>query len=494
MALTRRQDCARSRHVSRLAERLTLEESSSERFDSTHPLKEADMQACYFTEMEPVATGGSGWGGRIAIIGGCGHVGLPLGMAFADRGLYVDLIDTSAERVDLVNRSRMPFKEEGADELLPKLIAAGRLKATTDGAVLRDAKAVIVTIGTPVSDFCDPSIGAFDRAMAGVLGKMRPGQLLVLRSTVFPGVTDRLARQIEEMGLIEIDLAFCPERILQEKSLHELAQLPQIIGGVTPRATERAAALFATISPKNLFLTPIEAELSKLFCNAYRYISFAIANQFYMIAAQHQADFHRIYHAVREDYPRMKAFAKPGFAAGPCLVKDTCQLGAFNHGAFQLGQAALEINEGMPYQIVQALKPKYNLKNMTVGILGMAMKTNNDDPRDSLSYKLRKVLLMECKKVLCSDPYVDDPRLAPLAEVLGQADLIIIATPHDIYRDCAFVQPVIDVTGSIHAQPPAPIPAPAKGVDLPHPHLGEPKRHKGHHHTRDRARVRVKAT
>ena len=387
--------------------------------------------------------------GRVAIVGGCGHVGLPLGMALARAGLRVDLIDTSTERVDLVNRRRMPFKEDGADELLPALVESRRLRATMDAAVLPKAEEVIVTIGTPVVDFCDPAIGEFDRALDAILERMRPGQLLALRSTVFPGITDRLARRMREKGLGGIDLAFCPERIVQEKSLVELAELPQLIGAVTPTAAERAAKLFKLLCPKVIFLTPIEAELAKLFCNAYRYINFAIANQFYLIANRHAADFHRIYEAVRADYPRMQAFARPGFAAGPCLVKDTCQLGAFDHGGFPLGQAALEVNEGMPAAVVQFCKRVYDLKSMTVGILGMAFKANNDDPRDSLSYKLRKVLIMECKEVLCTDPYVPDQRLVPLAEVMDRADLLIVATPHDCYKSIRFRQPVIDITQAL---------------------------------------------
>ncbi len=145
----------------------------------------------------------------------------------------------------------------------------------------------------------------------------------------------------------------------------------------------------------------------------------------------------------------MKALARPGFAAGPCLVKDTCQLGAFDHGAFRLGQAALAVNEGMPYQLVQSIKRSYDLTDLTVGVLGMAMKPNNDDPRDSLSYKLRKVLRMECREVLCSDPYVPDPQLVPLEEVVRRADLIIVATPHDCYKGYPFSQPVIDITDTI---------------------------------------------
>jgi UDP-N-acetyl-D-mannosaminuronic acid dehydrogenase len=389
--------------------------------------------------------------GPLAIVGGCGHVGLPLGLAFARQGHSVDLLDTWAERVALVNAGRMPFHEDGADELLRTCLASGLIKATTDPAVLEDAGAIIVTIGTPVDEYLDPSVGAFDRAMDDLLQRVHPGQLVVLRSTLFPGVTDRLARRLEQFGRSVVDLAYCPERIVQGQSLHELAQLPQLVAGVTPRAAERAANLFRLICPKVLFLRPIEAELAKLFCNAWRYINFAIANQFYVMARHFEADFHRIYQALREDYPRMQPLARPGLAAGPCLLKDTMQLGAFNHGSFVLGEAAMMINEGLPYLIVQDAKRAYPLADMTVGILGMAFKPESDDPRSSLSYKLRKVLLVECKHVLCTDPYVPDTGLTPLAEVLDQADLLIVGTPHNCYRNLTFKQPVIDITSTIRS-------------------------------------------
>jgi UDP-N-acetyl-D-mannosaminuronic acid dehydrogenase len=387
--------------------------------------------------------------GPLAIVGGCGHVGLPLGIAFARRGYHVDLVDASAERVALVNGGKMPFHEDEADALLPQAVQSGLLKATSDLKALEDASAIIVTVGTPVDEYLDPSVAMFDQALAGLLERVRPGQLLILRSTVFPGVTDRLARQLEQMGRGDVDLAYCPERIVQGKSLVELEQLPQLIGGATQRAADRAAALFSLLGPKVIFLRPIEAELAKLFCNAWRYINFAISNQFFVMAQQFGADFQRIYQAMKEDYPRMQSVARPGFAAGPCLLKDTMQLGAFNHGSFVLGQAAMMINEGLPYLLVQDIKRNYPLGDMTVGILGMAFKPNSDDARSSLSYKLRKVLLLECRKLLCTDPFVPDPNLTPLAEVLDQADLLIVGTPHDCYRDLVFRQPVLDITAIV---------------------------------------------
>jgi UDP-N-acetyl-D-mannosaminuronic acid dehydrogenase len=391
--------------------------------------------------------------GPLAIVGGCGHVGLPLGLAFARKGYQVDLLDTSPDKVAMVNGGRMPFHEDDAAGLLVQSLQGGLIKATTDPAVLEDAAAIIVTIGTPVDEYLDPSVGEFDRSMTRLLEQVRPGQLLILRSTVFPGMTDRLARQLEHSGRTDVDLAYCPERIVQGKSLHELEQLPQLVAGATQRAADRAAALFRVVCPKVFFLRPVEAELAKLFCNAWRYINFAIANQFYVTAQHFGADFHTIYGALREDYPRMQSLARPGFAAGPCLLKDTMQLGAFNHGSFVLGQAAMMINEGLPYLVVQDLKRDYPLSEMTVGILGMAFKPNSDDPRSSLSYKLRKVLLLECKQVLCTDPLVPDPELTPLAEVLDRADLLIVGTPHDCYKGLQYRQPVVDITSTIKAPP-----------------------------------------
>jgi UDP-N-acetyl-D-mannosaminuronic acid dehydrogenase len=390
--------------------------------------------------------------GPLAIVGGCGHVGLPLGLAFARLGFQVDLVDSSPERVAVVNSGRMPFHEDDADALLAESVAKGLIKATCDEKVLEDAAAIIVTIGTPVDEYLDPSISGFDQAFQGLLRVVRPGQLLILRSTVFPGMTDRLARQFEQAGRGDIDLAYCPERIVQGKSLVELEQLPQLVGGITQRAADRAAELFGLVCPKIIFLKPIEAELAKLFCNAWRYINFSISNQFYVMARSFEADVHRIFNALRDGYPRMQSLAKPGFAAGPCLLKDTMQLGAFNHGSFVLGQAAMMVNEGLPYQLVQDIKRGYPLAEMTVGILGMAFKPNSDDPRSSLSYKLRKVLLVECKRVLCTDPYVNDTGLSPLAEVLDEADLIVVGTPHDVYRELKFRQPVIDITGTVERQ------------------------------------------
>jgi UDP-N-acetyl-D-mannosaminuronic acid dehydrogenase len=192
----------------------------------------------------------------------------------------------------------------------------------------------------------------------------------------------------------------------------------------------------------------MEAEFAKLFNNAYRYIGFAVTNQFYLIAKSAGLDYGRILRAMKQDYPRAQSIPGPGFAAGPCLVKDTMQLLAFARNEFALGNAAMMANEGLPLHIAADLRRSYDLSKMTVGILGMAFKAEVDDARASLSYKIKKVMTGVARSVLTTDPYVADPELRPLEEVIDRSDLLILATPHGAYKVADLKnKPVVDVWG-----------------------------------------------
>ncbi|MDB5309643.1 MAG: wbpA 2 [Gemmataceae bacterium] len=378
------------------------------------------------------------------IVGGCGHVGLPLGIALANAGADVTLYDTHPERVDEVAAGKMPFLEWGADSELARAIGSGRLRATTDPASISSAEVVIVTIGTPVDEFLDPKVRMFDRAIRSLHPHFRAGQLLVLRSTVFPGMTDRLINWFRQEGPA-LDVAFCPERIAQGYALKELAELPQIVSGSSPAALNRAKVLFQLLTPDLVELPPLEAELAKLFANTFRYINFAVSNQLYLIAQKFDADFGRIHAAVTHKYPRLAGFPKAGFAGGPCLLKDTMQLAGFNHNSFPIGQAAMMVNEGLPSALVERVKATRDLSRDCAAILGMAFKGNCDDHRDSLAYKLRKILTLECREVVCTDPYIADPSFVPLEVALAKADVIFVGACHNEYRTLRPRQPVIDV-------------------------------------------------
>ncbi len=381
----------------------------------------------------------------VVVVGGCGHVGLPLALAFAARGLNVAIQDIDNQGVELVKSGALPFREDGALEVLQKALAEDLLHVTTDVAVLGKAENVVVVIGTPVDEHLNPDPRAVKNALLTSLPQFREGQLLVLRSTVYPGVTRTVEHMFVEAG-IDIDVAFCPERIAEGKAMEELFSLPQIVSGRTQKARDRAAALFKNLTDSTVELEPEEAELAKLFTNTWRYIKFAAANQFYIMANDHGLDFDKIRKALAHDYPRAADMPGAGLAAGPCLFKDTMQLAAFTDNSFQLGHAAMLVNEGLPLYIVSHLERVHDLASMKVGILGMAFKGESDDVRSSLSYKLKRILEFRAAEVLCTDPYVTvDPSLVPLETVLSECDILILAAPHHPYRDLETELPVADV-------------------------------------------------
>ena len=366
-------------------------------------------------------------------------------MAFARAGCKVAALDIDAAKVHQVNGGQMPFRDRGADELLPKVLKDGMFRATTDEAALRTAEVVITVVGTPVDEYLNPQLHLMTDLINRYKSNFRAGQLFLLRSTIYPGTTDRINQWFRRHQL-DVDVAFCPERVAEGKALEEITSLPQIVSGCSDRALRRAEELFRLLTPDLIRLNPLAAELTKLFNNAWRYAQFALANQFYMIANDHGIDFYEIFRAMSEKYPRGQGVPGAGFAAGPCLFKDTIQLGAFHNNAFFMGQAAVMINEGLPNYVVQRVGRNFDLKNIVAGVLGMTFKADSDDPRDSLAFKLRKILSVECKEVLCTDPLLRDPSLTPLDQVLKRADLLFIGVPHSAYRGLDFGKtPVVDV-------------------------------------------------
>ncbi len=392
---------------------------------------------------------------KIVIIGGCGHVGLPLGIVFANCGLDVVLLDRDQAKIETVNGGQMPFMETNALEQLRRVVGK-KLIATADASCLSDSDAAIAVLGTPVDEHLNPTVTDLYRSIDEVIVSMPENALLVLRSTVYPGVTKLVYDRLQASGR-KLHLAFCPERIAEGKAMEEIRTLPQIISAFDQESLEHARELFAIINEDLIELSPLEAELAKLFSNSWRYMNFAISNQFYMLAETYGLDFQRIYGAVTHRYPRMKSFAKAGFAAGPCLLKDTLQLSAFSGNNFFLGHAAMLVNEGLPNFIVGQLRQQHKLRDKVVSVLGMAFKSESDDKRESLSYKLRKLLMVEAREVLCTDPYVVDDKLISLEEAVDRADVIVLGAPHAAYRDLHFCDDkiVVDVWGfwPHHRQP-----------------------------------------
>jgi UDP-N-acetyl-D-mannosaminuronic acid dehydrogenase len=387
----------------------------------------------------------------LTIVGGGGHVGIPLVLAFAQAGYRVNVHDINREVLETLQGGRLPFIEYGGEELLARALERKRLLFTSAPAEISPNGPVIITIGTPLDEFLNPIRQVIQQCLDALLPYLADGQLLVLRSTVFPGTTDWLDGYLRRKGR-KLKLAFCPDRMVQGHGIRELKETPQIISGTTPAAETEAAKLFATISTELVLVKPREAEFAKLFNNAFRYIEFAAANQFYLIAKSAGLDYRRVFDAMKRNYPRASSIPTPGLTAGPCLFKDTMQLAAFAQNQFSLGNAAMLVNEGLVLHVVDDLRRRFDLAPMTVGLLGMAFKAEIDDTRASLSYKFKKALASHANAVLTTDPFVTtDPDLRPLNEVIANSDLLILCAPHSSYRELDFSgKPVVDVWGFLN--------------------------------------------
>lgn len=371
----------------------------------------------------------------IAVVGGLGHVGLPLSLVLAKSGFRVIVVDNDLSKIEMVRRGEFPFMEEGGAELLQEAKREGwRLSFSDQHRCLRDCDVVVLTVGTPVDEHLNPELSAVYEVIGQIQPYLHDGQVIILRSTLYPGTSEKIYDLLCEQGL-KIGVSFCPERIAQGKALKELARIPQIISASDLKTLEIVRSLFQRVTPHTVELNLTEAEVAKLFSNTWRYMKFAVANQFYMITRSKQLDFEKIRDAMMFQYERALDFPKAGFAAGPCLFKDTMQLAAYYRQNFFLGHAAMLINETLPDFLVEQVKNQRSLKGVKVGILGMAFKVDNDDTRKSLACKLRKILQYEGARVMCTDPYVKDKSLVPLEKVLEECELIFIGCPHSVYRD-----------------------------------------------------------
>jgi UDP-N-acetyl-D-mannosaminuronic acid dehydrogenase len=389
----------------------------------------------------------------VTVVGGAGHVGIPLVLCFADSGMRVLINDQNEGALTELSKGRLPFIEYEAQPVLDRVLSRKALRYGSKPSEIGRNGPVIITIGTPVDEFLNPELGPVKKCIDELLPFVDDGQLIVLRSTLYPGTTDWLHRYLEDLGR-KLLVAYCPERVVQGFGIVELRGLPQIVSGTSKEAEDKAAKLFARIAPEIVRVTALEAEFAKIFTNVYRYVEFAATNQFYMIAQSAGADYSAILRAMKHNYPRAARIPGPGFSAGPCLFKDTMQLAAFSGNKFALGSAAMLANEGLVLHVVDHLRQTYDLSRATVGLLGMAFKPEIDDTRSSLSYKLRKSLLLYSRKVITTDPFVkNDPNLLPVEDVIEHSDILIMCTPHRFYKTLDLRgKPIFDVWDFVRTQ------------------------------------------
>ena len=369
----------------------------------------------------------------VCVVGGAGRVGLPLALVLADSGFRTLILDINETALKTIAQGAMPFREEGGQTLLKKVNGTGRLTFSSEANSITRAAVVVLTVGTPIDEFHNPNLSLLIRCLEGLIPHLRDEQTIILRSTIAPGTTNYIDGYLRSRGK-KIGLAFCPERVVQGKAIEEIRALPQLVSGTSPEALAVAKTVFSKIAPEVVEMSPLEAEFAKLVCNAFRYMQFAATNQLYMAVESAGLDYCELLSKMKRGYPRMGSIPGPGFAAGPCLMKDTMQLFAFQKHNFVLGQMAMTINEGLPNFIVEQLARRFDLRTKRVGILGMAFKADSDDIRDSLSYKLGKLLRFHGADVSYSDEYAKDPTFVDKETLVRECDVIILGVPHAAYR------------------------------------------------------------
>ena len=369
-------------------------------------------------------------------MGGLGHIGLPLGIITASKNFDVTLLDLNISAKEMILNGKLPFIEYDAEPLLQEVLEKGNLNITDSYDSLKAKNYIIVCIGTYIDEYMAPKITAFMECIEDISNKCDKETCVIIRSSIYPGIFSRIENVFKNNGIKNV--SYCPERIVQGFAIRELSNLPQIVAANNIKAKEMAKEFFLKITNNIIEANIEEAELAKLFSNAWRYIQFAASNQFAMMSKYYKCSYQKVHEIMTKGYERNKDLPKAGFAAGPCLLKDTMQLFSFYDNSFYIGQAAMNINEGYPLFIVNEYLSKYNLENLRIGILGMTYKPNVDDIRDSLSFKLKKILESKGAKVLCSDEYYKKSNWVSSKELIRQSKIIILAIPHSQYTNLDF--------------------------------------------------------
>jgi UDP-N-acetyl-D-mannosaminuronic acid dehydrogenase len=373
----------------------------------------------------------------VAVIG-LGRVGLPLALCFADRGLDAIGVERVSSVLDSLTRGEMPFHETGTEELLERALRRGKLRTTARVQDAAEAEHIVLTIGTPAHIHVEIDVSPVRQVIDDLLPVLREGHSIVLRSTVAPGTTDWVAGYIEQRRgfLVGEDLfvSHVPERIAENHFVEEIATLPCIVGGVGEGSGTKAAELFEVFGTEIVQTTPAQAELAKIWTNILRYTQFALPNLLMMNCEQHGANVFEVIDLINHDYPR-GGIASPGLTAGTCLRKDF----AFSEersSAPGMLLAVSRVHETVPLFLVTGLKRRLggSLRDRKVAVLGLTFKRDSDDMRDSLSFKLIRLLERELAHVARHDPHVPSES-EPLDAAVADADAVIVATNHSAYEE-----------------------------------------------------------
>jgi UDP-N-acetyl-D-glucosamine dehydrogenase len=390
-----------------------------------------------------------------AVVGviGLGYVGLPLGMAFAEEGFPTLGLDVDRNKVASINRGESYIRHIPS-EPLQKLSVAKRFEASNDFARARDCDALIICVPTPLSESREPDLTYVVKAGEAIAPHLRPGQLVVLESTTYPGTTDEVLRPILERGGLKAGrdflLAFSPEREDPANGKFTTRRIPKVVGGYTPSCLDAATALYGSVIDKVVPVSSTQvAELAKLLENIFRSVNIALVNEMKMLCDRMGLDVWEVIDAAAtKPFGFMPFYPGPGLG-GHCIPIDPFYLTwKARHFEFSTRfiELAGEINTNMPYYVVQRSIEALNsheksVKAANVLVLGVAYKKDVDDMRESPAVRVMELLEEKGARITYHDPYVpvaESHRAhgktwkgVPLTdEAIANADLVLVLTDH----------------------------------------------------------------
>ena len=387
---------------------------------------------------------------EIAIVG-LGYVGLPLAIALVEAGCTVIGVDASSSRVEELRAGRSPV-DDIDDARLAAALAGGFSVAGTDEADLAASDVIFVCVPTPITASKDPDLGPVLAAASRIREQLRPGQLIILQSTTFPGTTTGPFRlELERSGLAagrEFDLAFAPERVNPGDPASAARGVPRLVGGSTPEATRRAATLLRRINSTVLELSsPDAAELAKLLENVFRNVNIALVNQLALLCERMGLDVWEVIDAAATKPFGFMPFRPGPGVGGHCIPVDPYYL-SWRAREFdfvdRFVEVAGDINLSMPRHVVDLVAEALNehgrsIMGASVGVLGVAFKPNVRDPRNSPAADINALLAERGAEVAYHDPHVGRFRAADgrelestgLDTVLAGSDVVVVVTAHE---------------------------------------------------------------
>ena len=411
---------------------------------------------------------------RIGIIG-CGYVGLPLALRFAETGQRVTGFDTDPGKVEKLNAGQSYIQHIPAAKIAEH-VKGGRFGATTDFTKLREMDAVLICVPTPLDERREPDLSYVEQTALSIAPNLQRGQLIVLESTTYPGTTEELVLPILERGGLRCPitraagsenvatdyyLAFSPEREDPGNKQFGLAQIPKVVGGTNPPSARAAANLYAQIVSRVVPVSSTRAaEMVKLLENIFRCVNIALVNELKLLGLRMDIDIWEVIDsAATKPFGFMPFYPGPGLG-GHCIPVDPYYL-SWKAREFDFAtrfiELAGEINTSMPYHVVSSVADALNerqksLKGSKILLLGVAYKKDVDDLRESPSLKLLELLTARGAKLDYNDPYfpalhkmrhydfsqMRSVELTPAA--LASYDCVLIATDHTSYDYNAIVE------------------------------------------------------